>query len=1165
MKKKRCTIYDPGATVKYCVVLLLCCIIAPVCIKAQQNETTFWHDKERTVHYLPQGNDFVLYKGTRKFNRALYGTNTAFRVEAGDLPEFALYMPGMGGNCKIGISVNGKSKWISNADVIKTIYRPGTMLYEIKDSLLGKGSINVTVLAMADAEGMIVKMETINAPANTNLLMVYGGATGKKFGRDGDIGADPESSFYLQPGYCKDNSYKIEKNSFQLFYGLSKALSEDERYEIQYGDKKPDTSGKEKPKQLTGIFPVTATLKIADAEKQSSPEELFASSATAASPVVIAKWSVGKDHPFYFAVQKAGDNTSAEILPAMFAKAEAARKKIADRVQLQTPDEFINPMGAALAIAADAIWEEPSFMHGAIAWRMRLPAWRGPYAADPLGWHDRARTHFSSYALSQVTKVPPGPVVFDTALHIARQQEKMGNAMFSNGYISRNPGGDIRPHHYDMNLVYIDELLHHFNYTGDIDYVKKMWPVIKLHLQWEKRNFDADGDGLYDAYAAIWASDALQYSGGGVTHSSAYNYRANKTAAMLAKMIGEDGSAYEAEANKIFAAMNKELWLKDKGWFAENKDLMGLQLVHPAAALWTVYHAVDENVPDAKQCYQLMRYVDHHIPHIPVKINGLKDEGYYLLSTTNWQPYTWSMNNVALAENLHASLAYWQSNEADNAYKLFKSTVVESMYASASPGGFEQLSFYDAIRGELYRDFADGIGMAARSLTEGLFGILPDALHDQLLIKPGFPSAWQFAKIAVPDISFEFKQNKNVASYNITQSYQKLLNITLQLKALQDKVASVTVNGKPVKWNWMQNMVGAPMIAIECGKTRNAVIKITWGGKIFDDVESQYLRPIYGKGKVELKNAICIAIDDPQHVFKNTNMQKTSVAYEVTDEPNFHTAFLQLQQGGVTWFDPVHFDINYPVEVDNLKDFPPYGPFTMVDLQPYFNDKVTQIFKNKYLSPRPSSTTLQIPWQGIGNWCYPLTDVNIDDSGVREKAGSANTIYLDQLPFATPSAKDAKNIIYTSQWDNYPKSVTIPLNGKARQLELLMAGSTNHQQSQFTNGKITVTYTDGSTDEVALVNPYNWCPIEQDYYDDGFAFDTHYSRNYRLLLKTGEFTSKITKLSTIKGLTSRAIDGGAGIVIDMYLKRDKELKSLKIETIANEVVIGLMSATLVGN
>ncbi|MFM2327050.1 MAG: hypothetical protein RIR31_1252, partial [Bacteroidota bacterium] len=464
-------------------------------VQAQTN-TKLWHDKERTIHYQPQGNDFILYKGTRKFNRALYGTNTGFRVEAGDLPEFAMYMPGMGGNCKIGISVNGKSKWITEANQIKTVYRPGTMLYEIKDSLLGKGVINLTVLAMADAEGMIIKIETVNTPAGTSFVIVYGGATGKKFSRDGDIGADPESSFYLQPDYCKDNSYKIDKNSFQLFYGLSKALSDEERYEIQYGNKQPDTSAKEKPKVLTGVFPINAIVKIADAGTQQTPDQLLGSSATSALPVIAGQLSVNENETIYFAVQKAtGRPINYYDLPGLFKNAEAARKKIANRIILQTPDEYINPLGSALAIAADGIWEDPSYMHGAIAWRMRLPAWRGAYVADPLGWHDRARMHFSSYALSQVTKIAAGPVVFDTALHIARQQEKMGTAMFSNGYISRNPGGDIRPHHYNMNLVFIDQLLNHFNYTGDIDYVKKMWPTIKLHLQWEKRNFDADGDG----------------------------------------------------------------------------------------------------------------------------------------------------------------------------------------------------------------------------------------------------------------------------------------------------------------------------------------------------------------------------------------------------------------------------------------------------------------------------------------------------------------------------------------------------------------------------------------------------------------------------------------------------------------------------------------------
>ena len=101
-------------------------------------------------------------------------------------------------------------------------------------------------------------------------------------------------------------------------------------------------------------------------------------------------------------------------------------------------------------------------------------------------------------------------------------------------------------HHYDMNLNYIDELLWHFQYDADKAYMKKMWPVLKSHLAWEKRNFDPDGDHLYDAYCCIWASDALYYSGGAVTHSSAYNYRGNRLAARIAQLIGEDGDVLDS-------------------------------------------------------------------------------------------------------------------------------------------------------------------------------------------------------------------------------------------------------------------------------------------------------------------------------------------------------------------------------------------------------------------------------------------------------------------------------------------------------------------------------------------------------------------------------------------------------------------------------------------
>ena len=92
-------------------------LLADICV-CQQN--LLWHGKERTLRYHPEGNDIVIENGDKRFNRALYGGNTAFRAEAGDLPEFALYMPGMGGNLKFGIIVNGKIEMAHRCQIYKS-------------------------------------------------------------------------------------------------------------------------------------------------------------------------------------------------------------------------------------------------------------------------------------------------------------------------------------------------------------------------------------------------------------------------------------------------------------------------------------------------------------------------------------------------------------------------------------------------------------------------------------------------------------------------------------------------------------------------------------------------------------------------------------------------------------------------------------------------------------------------------------------------------------------------------------------------------------------------------------------------------------------------------------------------------------------------------------
>jgi hypothetical protein len=1212
--------------------------IIPALVNAQLAvNTNVRTSRERSLHYQAKGTDFVTVNGKMRFNRALYGTNTGFRIETGDLPEFALYMPGMGGNFKLGLIAGNKSIWITQAKQIKATYRPGSMLYEVKDPLLGNGTMQISVLALADTEGMIIKTNFVNVSNKVALCWVFGGASGKKFSRDGDIGADPESSFYLHPDYCKDNTYTISKNKFHLLYGTGRVLTEDERYEIQYKPKSelPGTISK-KLKQLSAIVPPASVIRLTDATQQETPLALYKSNA-AATPAIAGKMPVVSG-AHYFLIQPVDTiRLSYNNLAQTFNAAEAARKKLAGRVKLVTPDPWINTLGGALSVAADGIWEAPTYLHGAVAWRMRLPAWRGAYVADALGWHDRARMHFSSYALSQVTTPATGPVVFDTALHLARGLEKMGTSMFSSGYICRNPNGDFRPHHYDMNLVFIDQLLTHFYYTGDSSYIKQQWPLLQRHLAWEKRNFDADNDGLYDAYCCIWASDALQYSGGGVTHSSAYNYRANAVAAQLAPIVGEDPAPYQNEANKIFDAVNNQLWIPELGWYAEYKDALGNKLLHPAAGLWTIYHAIDEKIPDGFKAYQALRYIDKFIPHIPVLAKGLRDTANYVLTTTNWQPYTWSLNNVALAENLHTALAYWQGNRSEEAYRLWRSALIESMYLSSSPGGFEQLSFYDAMRGELYRDFADPIGMAGRSLVEGLFGIEPDALKDTLTIQPGWPNAWNRASLQTPDISVDFKRTANTDQYILKPAYPHSMNLQLRVRAWKDGIESITVNNQPVSWHSVNEAVGQPVIKIATGKARQYTIVIKWAGAPIQPMKYDSVYAAGARLTAATPAGFIQSIFDPQQVLQNIMLTSNQVQAGIQGAAGQKTAFIQLRQGDMVWWFPLCFEVKQPVEMVaandvngqgirfNLKNNGPavaakvsvntfeqtmqlpanattgvisvpasalvpgsnrihieWGEgrqmdttimnwqvtaaaasrFEKIDLAKYFNDKVTNIFKQTYLSPRPQSTTLQLPTQGIGNWCYPLVQPVIDDAGLRKAAVNNEFVLPQHIPLATPADTLAKNILFTSKWNNYPDSAVIPLSGKASHAYYLMAGSTDPMQARLMNGVLRVHYKDGSTDTLALVNPQNWWPIEQDYYIDGVGFTTDAPRPLRLQLKTGKLYTTPQEYTTIKGFSNMAIDGGAATILDMPLNPNKELESVSLHTCANDVVIGLMSVTL---
>jgi len=1211
---------------------------------------------ERPLRYWPDGNSFVITNGAERFNRPLYAANAPFRIDAGDLPEFSFYIPGRGGNLRFGILAGASSQWLDAAQHIVARYVPGSMRYEIRGAEL---ALHLTVLPLADERGMIGRVDALNVPQAAELVFAFGGVNGMRGRRGGDIGCevDPVAEFFrLRPEQCVGDRILLGDGVF-----------------VVHGSRGGS---------MAGIVP-QFRLSTADAHRWFETPAALAGSAggSGSTNVVLGRRSITNGETFYFLISQTVTNSrppgaagiDTEQLARVFSEAEEARRAVAERVAIETPDPFLNAAAAALNVAADGIWDERqrSFMHGAVAWRNRLLGWRGMYSGDALGWHERTRQHFEGFARQQNTNPVPDRIPDpEASANLSRNE----TALHSNGNMTRG--------HYDMNLVAVDAFFRHLLWTGDLEFAGRMWPVIERHLAWERRlfrrEFGADKLPLYEAYAAIWASDDLGYNGGGSTHGSAYNYYHNAMAARVARMLGQDPSPYEQEAELIARGMRRELWLEDRGWFAEWKDLLGRQLVHPAAAAWSVYHVTDSHVTTPLEAWQMTRFVDTQFARIPLRGPNVPDGGVVMPLSSGWMPYTWSLNNVVVAENMHTALAYWQAGRVDGAFPLFKGAILDTMYLGLCPGNVGMCTWFDAYRRESQRDFADGVGSFSRALIEGLFGVQPDALAGELIVRPGFPPDWNRARIQHPDFTIAFEREGARDTYTVETRFPKPMALRLLTAAPRARVSSVSVNGRPANWRMIDDSVGTPRIEIAAEAAPTRSIVINWSG---DPVASAPPEKLSAPGFEYASGAIPAAtiteIADPQRALERASIEQNHVRGVVRGTPGHRTVFARAQQGDLRWWLPLAFEVrpprelvqadaqepsslrfrirdntgaavNGPVSVEaggwtgqvtvrfgggretsdvgrrlartlapptdetgrrlagtlappgresDIIEVPARGllpganrvvvrfadgsvvsndivnwriqiprdgvagtEFEMIDLTDHFNDRVTQIFRNEYLGPRSPYCSLAVPKQGIGTWCHPTMTFDVDDSGLRlVSARQGGRIFVQGVPLATPSEPDAKNILFTSQWTNYPAEASVPLTGRASQAYLLMAGSTSAMQSRFDNGEVVITYADGGVERLALHNPTTWWPIDQDYFIDDFAFYRPEPIPPRVELKTGNI--RVTTVNEFKG-RGGTVPGGAATVLNIPLDPARELKSLTVRSLANEVVIGLMSVTL---
>lgn len=90
------------------------------------------------------------------------------------MPEFSLYLPGRGGNLRLGLRAGGQTRWLHETRHIVARYHAGMMLYDIRDPLLGRGELRLAVLVTRAQEGIILRAEC-SGTTGVEMIFAFGG------------------------------------------------------------------------------------------------------------------------------------------------------------------------------------------------------------------------------------------------------------------------------------------------------------------------------------------------------------------------------------------------------------------------------------------------------------------------------------------------------------------------------------------------------------------------------------------------------------------------------------------------------------------------------------------------------------------------------------------------------------------------------------------------------------------------------------------------------------------------------------------------------------------------------------------------------------------------------------------------------------------------------
>ena len=357
----------------------------------------------------------------------------------------------------------------------------------------------------------------------------------------------------------------------------------------------------------------------------------------------------------------------------------------------------------------------------------------------------------------------------------------------------------------DSSPLYVVLAAHYLKYSGDIDYIRKIWPSIKRAMDF-CYSTDTDNDGLIEItnVGHGWIEGGSMFGAHTEIYLAGCWAAALDAASYIAGTLNNDGLSdlYHKNAQKVRKIIDEDFWNKEGQYFYNGKMIDG-SYMNEETVLSGVPIYFDAIIDPLKAFKTAASYASNLYS---------SDWGVRILpdSSKSFNPKSYHSGMVWPLFAGWASLAEYKTGNYVSGYSHIMNNLL--MYRYWNLGSIEE-----TLNGEIFSPA--GVcsqqgwseSMVLQPIIEGMLGISPDALSNQISLSPRFP--WHWKEVKVDNIIFgnhkvNFKMLRTETS--TTFQFQEVLengSIMRLSPSLPPStiIKKVLVNGESVKYTVLDN------------------------------------------------------------------------------------------------------------------------------------------------------------------------------------------------------------------------------------------------------------------------------------------------------------------------------------------------------------------------